>query len=368
MPVAESCNRGTRPTPGSAGSARVGGAEDRAARLVGRGTGWSQDRICRPYRAAATALGCGGHRPNREQSRHALSGPFRPRRAVVTRVSAGFLPPAPARVVEIGCGRGALAAALIAAGYDLTGVEPDPDAADTARSRGVRVLGCPIEDCAPGDRTYDVALFTRSLHHGTDLDGCLGPAARLLRAGGRIVIEEFAREDADLAAAGFVDDSLALLEAAGLARPRSSGQTDPDADPLQRWNIERGPAAPVPLHTGADMLTSLQRLGEPIGTCRTPVTVASGPCAAHGGCTSARCDRSRAAGYRDASHPGRLTAGDRTDLRCRDVLTLPRCAAPAGRLRSAARARPATRPKAPGAVARTACARPACGWSPPRGE
>lgn len=183
---------------------------------------------------------------------------------------AGFLPPAPARVVEIGCGRGALAAALIAAGYDLTGVEPDPDAADTARSRGVRVLGCPIEDCAPGDRPYDVALFTRSLHHGTDLDGCLGAAARLLRAGGRIVIEEFAREDADLAAAGFVDDSLALLEAAGLARPRSSGQTDPDADPLLRWNIERGPAAPVPLHTGVDMLTSLQRLGEPIGTCRTP--------------------------------------------------------------------------------------------------
>src|SRR5690606_22566194 len=44
-------------------------------------------------------------------------------------------PPGPARVLEIGCGQGAVGARLAAAGHDYTGVELDGASADVAAAR-----------------------------------------------------------------------------------------------------------------------------------------------------------------------------------------------------------------------------------------
>ena len=67
--------------------------------------------------------------------------------------------------VDVGCGRGDLAASLMAIGWRMTGVEPSPEAAEHARARGVDVrLGTLLNvDLDAG--SYDAAVFRHSLEH-----------------------------------------------------------------------------------------------------------------------------------------------------------------------------------------------------------
>lgn len=185
------------------------------------------------------------------------------------------LPPPPARVVEAGCGRGALAAALGRLGYQVTGIDPDPDACAVAAARGVPVRQCRLTDVdADAGQPHDVVLFTRSLHHVEELAGTCRHALALLRPGGLVVLEEFAREQVDRPTAGFLYDTRRLLVAAGVLAPahhvHHAHQTghdghdeppDPDGDPLDRWERDRGTLAPEPLHTGEAMLAALRDAG-----------------------------------------------------------------------------------------------------------
>jgi SAM-dependent methyltransferase len=187
---------------------------------------------------------------------------------------AEMLPAAPATVCEVGAGRGALAAALVVAGYDVTALEPDPVGAAAARLRGVRVVeqGLLEHDGGP----YDVVLFTRSLHHIDPLAGAVDRALDLLAPGGRLVLEEFARDRADRLAAGFLYDTFALLHAAGLLigdDDQAGGEThhahhgrrvidaasiEPSEDPWQRWQEHFQPEPDRPLHTVAEILAVLK--------------------------------------------------------------------------------------------------------------
>ncbi len=168
-----------------------------------------------------------------------------------------LLPPVPARILEAGCGRGALAAALAELGHDVTGVDRDAEMAAAARARGVDVVHA---DLLAVSGEYDVVLFTRSLHHAEDLDAVVAHAATLLAPGGQLVIEEFAWERVDQAAAEFVYDSGALLAAAGLLDTGT-----PTADLLGTW-VEKHER----LHRGSAMLAALARFGE-VTTVDTPM-------------------------------------------------------------------------------------------------
>jgi SAM-dependent methyltransferase len=167
-----------------------------------------------------------------------------------------LLPAPGARVLEAGCGRGALAAALADLGYDVTGVDRNTDAAAAAKERGVRVIEADLHDVT-GE--YDVVLFTRSLHHAENLDGMLAHAATLLAQDGRIVIEEFAWERVDRAAAHFLYDNRAMLVAAGLF----DGEL-PDGDLRQAWVDGHSS-----LHQGAAILAALGRVGSELTTVFT---------------------------------------------------------------------------------------------------
>lgn len=71
------------------------------------------------------------------------------------------------RVLDIGCGRGALARALTAWGAQVTGLEPDPAACAEARTslpEGTFVEG--VAQALPfADGAFDAAIFSNSLHH-----------------------------------------------------------------------------------------------------------------------------------------------------------------------------------------------------------
>jgi SAM-dependent methyltransferase len=96
------------------------------------------------------------------------------------------LPPAPARVLEVGCGRGEVALALADAGYDLTAIDPEaPDGSIFRRTR--------LEEFADGNG-FDAVVASVSLHHVHSLDAAFDKLATLLVPNGLLILEEFAKE------------------------------------------------------------------------------------------------------------------------------------------------------------------------------
>ena len=97
-----------------------------------------------------------------------------------------------ARVLEIGCGKGALAAALGAAGHSVLAIDADGECVAAARARGVdaRVAEFPkLEDASAG--SFDAVLFTHSLHHVHALADAIRRTRDLLKTGGTLLIEDF---------------------------------------------------------------------------------------------------------------------------------------------------------------------------------
>jgi SAM-dependent methyltransferase len=98
------------------------------------------------------------------------------------------LPPAPASVLEIGCGRfGGFVPRLLAAGYDAVGV--DPNAPD-----GPHYTQCEFEKYQAGPQV-DAVIACTSLHHAADLDLALDLIART--GAGTVVVIECAHERFD---------------------------------------------------------------------------------------------------------------------------------------------------------------------------
>jgi SAM-dependent methyltransferase len=93
----------------------------------------------------------------------------------------------PGRALDVGCGRGELAAALLARGWDVAGVEPSQRAAQIAARRGVEVLGGTLATAALGGG-YDVAVLRHSLEHLPDPVGDLRRVREALCPGGRVIV------------------------------------------------------------------------------------------------------------------------------------------------------------------------------------
>ena len=95
-------------------------------------------------------------------------------------------------LLEIGCGDGELAERLMADGFEIVAVDADPACVEAAKARGLdaRLAEWPAEL----DRQFDAILFTRSLHHIHALDEGVAAAARALRPGGRVIVEDFRAE------------------------------------------------------------------------------------------------------------------------------------------------------------------------------
>jgi SAM-dependent methyltransferase len=160
------------------------------------------------------------------------------------------LPPAPARVLEVGCGSlGGFVPALLDAGYSAVGVDPEaPEGPDYARIEVERYDPPWLVDCV---------VASLSLHHVAGLDAALDRLRDLLVPGGVLIVVEWAWER--------FDEPTARWCFARLAPPA------PDAEPgwlgkhqrrwaaseqswdgyLRDWATEEG------LHSGEDILRGL---------------------------------------------------------------------------------------------------------------
>jgi 2-polyprenyl-3-methyl-5-hydroxy-6-metoxy-1,4-benzoquinol methylase len=90
------------------------------------------------------------------------------------------LPAAPARVLEVGCGRGDLARALARAGHVVVAIDPDAPAGDIFRATSLEEFADP--------EPFDAVVASLALHHVADLPGGLDKVASLLRPPGRLLV------------------------------------------------------------------------------------------------------------------------------------------------------------------------------------
>lgn len=140
----------------------------------------------------------------------------------------GVLPPPPARLLDAGCGNGAVARWLTGLGYQVTAVDANPDAVARARAAGVPAIQADVADFT--DQPFDAVLMLLTLHHMHPLPHVLDRVARLLRTGGPLIIDEFAWDWADPATVRWFDDVAAILTAAGIADP-AAGPLSPVGAP-----------------------------------------------------------------------------------------------------------------------------------------
>ena len=146
------------------------------------------------------------------------------------------LPPAPARLLEIGCGAaGGIVPAALAAGYDAVGV--DPQAPDGGAYRQV-----PFEKYEPTSG-LDAVVSVQALHHLADLDAAFEGVDRMLTHDAVLVIVEWAWERIDEATARWLFARVpaeANSDWAGERRDdwRASGLPWPEY--RDRWAHEHG--------------------------------------------------------------------------------------------------------------------------------
>jgi SAM-dependent methyltransferase len=104
-----------------------------------------------------------------------------------------YLQPPPARVLEVGCGRGALALALAGRGHAVTAIDPTAPTGPIFRAVSLEQFD------ESGD--FDAVVASRSLHHVADLPGALDKIRALLRPSGALVLDEHACDRFDGATA-----------------------------------------------------------------------------------------------------------------------------------------------------------------------
>ncbi|HUR33090.1 MAG TPA: methyltransferase domain-containing protein [Vicinamibacterales bacterium] len=101
----------------------------------------------------------------------------------------GWLAPQPGeRILDLGCGDGALTQRLIEAGAVVVGVDASPEMVEAARARGIDARLADARTLA-FDAEFDAVFSNAALHWIREADRVLAGVARALRPGGRFVAE-----------------------------------------------------------------------------------------------------------------------------------------------------------------------------------
>jgi SAM-dependent methyltransferase len=156
------------------------------------------------------------------------------------------LPAAPARVIDVGCGRaGGFVPFLLADGHHALGV--DPNAPDGAHYRQAEFEHTELSG------KVDAVIASTSLHHVRDPARVIDRIRDVLVSGGRAVVVEWAWEDFDKQAAVWCFSRLGPDEEPGWLHRRRDGWRESGQEWLEYF---RGWAAEHGLHR-SDVLVRL---------------------------------------------------------------------------------------------------------------
>jgi trans-aconitate methyltransferase len=106
------------------------------------------------------------------------------------------------RVLDLGCGEGALTTRLLAAGAEVVGVDASPEMVDAARARGIDARVMDGQDLT-FDGEFDAVFSNAALHWMPRADEVIVGVWRALKPGGRFV--------AEMGGAGNLDALLAAI-------------------------------------------------------------------------------------------------------------------------------------------------------------
>lgn len=168
-----------------------------------------------------------------------------PARALV----AAAAPYAHARILDVGCGTGAVSRAAHAAvdGAAVVAVDPALDMLEAARRGGAEaVVNASLPHLPFVDASFDVVLCAFVLTHVDDPDAALTDMKRVLRPGGCVGVSAWAQGDDDYTAAwsevvGRYVDADRMARAAAVILPADARFSQPSgqADALRACGFER---------------------------------------------------------------------------------------------------------------------------------
>ena len=118
------------------------------------------------------------------------------------------------RFLEVGCGKGHLAKALVDKGHLVIPIDVSEEAVSFARSLGLPAKQADIFGVS--DSVFDGILFIQSLHHINPLDRSLAQAARLLDQGGFVLVDDFAFNKIDEKTAAWFQGIQNVLAGSGI--------------------------------------------------------------------------------------------------------------------------------------------------------
>ena len=118
------------------------------------------------------------------------------------------------RFLEVGCGKGHLARALVDKGHQVLPIDVSEEAVAFARSLGLPPKQTDIFGI--NDTAFDGILFIQSLHHITPLDQSLDQATRLLDGDGFVLVDDFAFNKIDENTAAWFQGVQNVLAVAGI--------------------------------------------------------------------------------------------------------------------------------------------------------
>jgi SAM-dependent methyltransferase len=94
----------------------------------------------------------------------------------------------PGRALDVGCGSGGNTAVLRDLGWQVTGLEYSPAAAELARARGLDIVQGDATRLPFPDGSFDLVISTDMWEHIEDHEAVARETARVVRRGGRVLV------------------------------------------------------------------------------------------------------------------------------------------------------------------------------------
>ncbi len=101
----------------------------------------------------------------------------------------GFLPKKGARLLDLGCGNGDYLLEMKYLGFDVEGIEIDPQSAEIARSNGIPVITGTLTKNTYKENSFDAVYLNNVIEHLANPEEIMSICHTILKKGGRLCIK-----------------------------------------------------------------------------------------------------------------------------------------------------------------------------------